>query len=496
MLNLKALSSAYDGLHIICERDVGLFSLMQTVVSHIPWALQERRAPVAYFREQNSYYTPKGYQGADTVWEYYFEPVLLSHPASCIPEHVRRIIADSFPVFYQPGYFAAENTFVTSQIGDHPDLRGKTLFIPYMLEDPDASVRRRAGPLIRSFARPRGYICEKAEKFYREQMHGRSVIGVHIRGTDATSQFSLAYGEHRASSLSFPRYVETIESLLRGKPDAAVLVASDAQASVDYMKDVFGNRVISYGSILHVAGEPAGKGPTGLLMPGYICNDPDLAARNGEEAVLEYLLLSRCKHLVHNGSTLARMVLLQEPGMPHTNTHPWLASGRTWFRPVCARLRRAMIRLSNSRHFTTELLEAGQYAAGWPGWHRNGNVHVTPGTGQARVTVNDTLTRTVPVDDSVVYRYSLEAFSETPAALVRLQINWHDASDRFVGTTIETRQCGPRWVVYPQEMKPPAGARTGALIVGGHTATPVLVRAVSLKYPAHPEEEKYVATPW
>jgi hypothetical protein len=495
MLNLKTLPDAFEGLHIICERDVGLFSLMQTVISHIPWALRGGRAPVAYFQEQNSYYTPEGYQGADTVWEYYFEPVVSSYPASSIPPHIRTVISNSFPIFYQPGYFAAANVFVTCQIGDHPDLRGKTLSIPYMLDDPDSAVRRQAGPLFQAFVRPRAYIREKAEQFYRQHMHGRTVIGVHIRGTDATSQHSVAYGSHRVTSLNFPNYVAALESLLKRNPDAALLVASDAQASVDYMKSAFGDRVVSYESIRHVDGEPAGQGPTGLLMPGYISRDPDLAARNGEEAVIEYLLLSRCKYLVHNGSTLARMVLLKEPRMPHVNTHPWLMSARTWRRAARERLRRSVIRIKNSRFFTTELLAPGQFAAGWPEWIRNGDVQVAPATGEARVTVNDTLTRILPVDDSIVYRYCLEAFSETPAALVRLQINWSDASGKFMGTTIETRQCGPRWVAFPQEMKPPAGARTGAVIVGGHTATPVLVRSVSLKCPACPEEDKYVAAP-
>jgi hypothetical protein len=46
-----------------------------------------------------------------------------------------------------------------------------------------------------------------------------------------------------------------------------------------------------------------------------------VAARNGEDAVVEYLLLSRCDYLVHNGSSLARTVLLNAPELPHTNTH-------------------------------------------------------------------------------------------------------------------------------------------------------------------------------
>ena len=56
-------------------------------------------------------------------------------------------------------------------------------------------------------------------------------------------------------------------------------------------------------------------------MPAYICGDRDVAARNGEEAVIEYLLLSRCDYLVHNGSSLARTALLNAPWLPHTNTH-------------------------------------------------------------------------------------------------------------------------------------------------------------------------------
>ena len=36
---------------------------------------------------------------------------------------------------------------------------------------------------------------------------------------------------------------------------------------------------------------------------------PAVAARNGEEAVVEYLLLCRCQHLVHNWSGIPRVVL-------------------------------------------------------------------------------------------------------------------------------------------------------------------------------------------
>jgi hypothetical protein len=61
-------------------------------------------------------------------------------------------------------------------------------------------------------------------------------------------------------------------------------------------------------------------------MPAYISRNRDLAAWNGEEAVIEYLLLSQCAYLVHNGSGLARTVLLNAPNLPHTNTHTMFRS--------------------------------------------------------------------------------------------------------------------------------------------------------------------------
>jgi hypothetical protein len=98
------------------------------------------------------------------------------------------------------------------------------------------------------------------------------------------------------------------------------------------------------------------------------------------------------------------------------------------------------------------------------------------------VTLLDTLVRAVAVDEGVTYRYSLEAFCEVPGTVLRLQINWHDASGKFITTSLEPRPCEPQWRTYGREMQPPAGATTGIVIVGGHGPQPVLVRSVSLRH--------------
>jgi hypothetical protein len=306
-------------LHVICERDVGLFSLVQQVVANIPWAIADGRTPVVCFGPKTCYWTPNGYRGKRTVWEYYFEPVVPSHPAGMIPEGVRKAIAQEPPSPWDVGYPVDEHSFASSHYGDHPQLRGRALPIPYQWQDPDHEVRRQAKAVIDGFIRPRSYIRRKADDFFDEHLAGHPILGVHARGTDATST-----NEPRAfrqGSLALSRYVTAITRLLESRPGARILVATDEQSSLDHLRRSFGDRVVAYDSVRHQGGEPAGQGPTGWIMPAYIAGDRDRAARNGEDAIVEYLLLSRCDHLVHNGSSLARTVLLNAPDLPHTNTH-------------------------------------------------------------------------------------------------------------------------------------------------------------------------------
>jgi hypothetical protein len=306
-------------LHIVCERDVGLFSLIQQVTANISWAIAENRIPVVYFGDNTCYWTPNGYRGKYTVWEYYFEPVIPAYSASRIPEPIRALISVDRPSPYEAGYPVNKQAFVSNHFGDHPDLSGATLLIPYQWDDPSDTLRREAKAIIDSFIRPRAYILQKVNDFFARHMAGHHLIGVHARGTDATSKQELR--TFRQGSLVLWRYVKEIERLLDIQPNARIFVASDEQSSLNYLANAFGHRVIAYHSNRHQGGEAAGQGPTGWLMPAYIARDRDVAAKNGEDAVIEYLLLSRCHYLVHNGSSLARTVLLNAPRLPHTNTH-------------------------------------------------------------------------------------------------------------------------------------------------------------------------------
>jgi len=309
-------------LHVICERDVGLFSLIQQVIAQIPWALSEKRIPIVYFLDKSAYWTPKGYQDKDTVWEYYFEPINSVYPAAYLSEDIRKQVKNyiSNKKKNKVGEFICENIWVSRHFGDDPSLRGKCLPIPYQLNDPDYEIRDKASKIIHKYIHPRSYIIRKVKDFHARYMENDFVIGVHIRGTDSISINEKR--NFRKNSLDLAYYYKYINNALIANPEAKIFVATDEENSLKYIKDKFGNKVISYDSIRHSKGETAGKGPLGKIMPAYITKNRDIAARNGEEAIIEYLLLTKCNILIHNGASLARTVLLSCPKLRHINTNP------------------------------------------------------------------------------------------------------------------------------------------------------------------------------
>src|SRR5262249_47503830 len=159
---------------------------------------------------------------------------------------------------------------------------------------------------------------EKVHAFLSSRASGGRLIGIHARGTDATDDRTKPF---RHQSLILDNYSKMIDALRARRPDVQIIVATDEQRVLDYFKSAYGDLVLALDTIRHVEGKTQGKGPAGYLMPAYMTVDRDIGARNGEEAVIEFLLLTRCDALIHNGSSLARTVLLAEPRLLNYNVH-------------------------------------------------------------------------------------------------------------------------------------------------------------------------------
>lgn len=304
---------------IICERDAGLFSLIQQVIANLPRALNDKRIPIVYFAGNCCYWVPGGYQGKDNVWEYYFEPLLENFSSELIPDKVKTFAETGMSDGGVMGIAFNERFYLSSNFGDHSLLRNKCLVIPYEWQDPDPWLREVASKLINTFVHPRQHLLERVNYFANKQFQNKPIIGLHIRGTDSVSEAEPRL--FRKNSLVIDRYIRRLEIEKKRLPKAKIFVATDSVSSLAAIKNVYGEDVLSSATILHSNGQAAGTGPTGALMPAYFANDPNVAVENGAEAVVDYLLLRRCDLLIHNGASLARAVLLSEPDMPHYNTH-------------------------------------------------------------------------------------------------------------------------------------------------------------------------------
>lgn len=129
--------------------------------------------------------------------------------------------------------------------------------------------------------------------------------------------------------------------------------------------------------------------------------------------------------------------------------------------------------------FAQELLVNPGLNGSLDGWQKNGVPRRAPdGTGVV-VSISETLMQGVTVSDRARYRYTITARCDRTDARVRVQVNWHNAAGRFIGTTLLPKPCAPQFVTFVEEMRPPRGAVGAVIYVGGHGPDPVTVREVS-----------------
>ena len=163
-------------LHIVCDADVGLFNLIRGALAHIYWALNEGRIPVIYFGSRNCYWVPQGYRGKDTVWEYYFEPVIAEYPVSRIPSYVIEWLSNNSLERSHLGEFVDEFAFVSRNGGWHVTIDGESLWGGLGHQPLSLKTREATSALIRNYIRPRDYILDKVIHFFRSNLEGHDII--------------------------------------------------------------------------------------------------------------------------------------------------------------------------------------------------------------------------------------------------------------------------------------------------------------------------------
>ena len=293
---------------IIQERDVGLFSLYHQVINSLSLAKKLNLIPIVFFGEHCCYHTARGYRGKKNVWEYYFQPLDTLFSES----HILMMNEDEKLSFF-------DNNHVLNDYSPTIENSTADVSIPF-LADPNKQVRKTIHKLIKRNIHIRDYIKAKVENFWHADLASCYVIGVHIRGTDAIDH------ELRKQVVILEEYFEIIDRSVATarkltSKNIKLFIASDDEAYIHALKRRYPNLCVDYPAIRKSSSEKinSGVGPTGEIMPYFLTQDRELAAQSGEDVLVEHLLLSRCDFFIHNISSLARSVLMQNPTLEHIN---------------------------------------------------------------------------------------------------------------------------------------------------------------------------------
>jgi hypothetical protein len=314
--------------YLITERDVGLASLFFQVINALNRCEKEELGtPIVYFKNQCVYYNPEGHQTKDNVWEYYFRPVNETADTLMISDKNKLEIETAYqntePKKLNNSRFVklSDGNKMCCHYGDRK--MGHTMIVPPHLipEVYEDGHRENANAIINKYFKLRNYLADKIDNFYNENLsNATKTLGVHIRGTDAL----VNNAERWRKKFDIQNYNNCIKIFIdKYGDDGKVFVASDDAKLFGIVKDEFGDNIVAYDAFRQEEEDIGMSGDNtkgSAMMPTYLCSDGAKAAQNGEDAIAEMYLLSKCDYLLHNASGFAHMSLLLNPTMPQVDS--------------------------------------------------------------------------------------------------------------------------------------------------------------------------------
>lgn len=249
----------------------GLFAYYWGVINALNHINPETDKLYVNLSKLTPYYDPN-YTITDNVWEYYFEQPYDDYDFS-------NMIASDFTTFCpDPSRFL----FGLDGCGNYS----------LSLKSPNSSKSRILGKeLTNKFIRFKPHILKKVDDFFNQNMT-TNTLGIQYRGGEA---FHTAHGKNQSHKMSIEYHISKIdENLNTGKYDKLFLITND-----QYARDIL---MSHYEGIIT-------KYDMDLLCPVgmHICNawlHNDRNYDKGEFAVIDCILLSRCKKILATSSNL------------------------------------------------------------------------------------------------------------------------------------------------------------------------------------------------
>lgn len=244
-----------------CRENSGMFSIFHDVLALLKYYDKGQYSGIEVdFQDHGLFYSE---EHGNNWWTYYCEPIV---------------------------YGKKDPKNVVNKAGDPPFVRR------YEVEA--HTTRLEAYQLIDKYIKFKPHITNKIDAFVDENFSGYYVFGIHYRGTDKFKE---------APRISYGELLEEISKDIEGHKDKKIkiFVATDEGEFIDYMKQIYGDKVCYY--------EGAARSADGTPIHYNENNDPYFL---GEEAIIDSLLLSKTDYLFRTSSNLSLWSTFFSPDIP------------------------------------------------------------------------------------------------------------------------------------------------------------------------------------
>lgn len=275
----------YDKFLLIENQDIraGFCALIVYALNGIRKAEAINAIPIIDFNGNN---TAEYYEESvgTSIWDYFFESTVPFTPAQ-IKARLKNGELSKYAVATIPAnefgfaHHHDPNRIATFWSWQEPIDRAN-----WMRE------KRQLGRLyVQKYVHPKEHITALVDHFVQANFNGSFIIGLHIRGTDFDY----------AKPITIDKYNNEIDRLVRkhNSENYKIYVATDQQQYLNQFTERYGKKVIFFEvtrSSSHIA-------PFRLAgVSGY---------RKGEDALIDILLLSRCRHIIKGPAALGEMGL-------------------------------------------------------------------------------------------------------------------------------------------------------------------------------------------
>lgn len=325
---------------VIGESNTGLGAMVLFVINilHTIESFKLDIIPIAIFGKKCLYYSKQGHNNKQYVWEYYFKPLIENYDEKYYLQNSNNIICPLGTFGRSSRSYSASGLIGIPGLR-YPTIQGKRLKdaqkIPCLFgggkrrhngrikKHPIKSAdswsthkkqysvmpkyhRRMGHEIIKKYIKVNDDIKEKVENFFN-QIGSNYIIGCHVRGTDAE-------GNGRRKKENIGTFFCEIDKLLKKNSNAVIFLATDEIKYIDQFKQKYKTKLYYTNCIRHKKGDRVAiEYPRGVVMPAFISKNPQ---QNGEECIIDWLLLSKCNILVSNLSSVSTLVLLKNPEIP------------------------------------------------------------------------------------------------------------------------------------------------------------------------------------